>query len=88
MRLGIVSDTHGFYHPELDDVFAGVDLILHAGDVGPVEVQGSDRETALRLLRNEIRFRLEWCPCSAVAEDYVKLLVKDAPDAPWRGTVF
>ena len=38
MRLGIVSDTHGYYHPELDDVFAGVDLILHAGDVGPVEV--------------------------------------------------
>ena len=38
MRLGIVSDTHGFYHPELDDVFAGVDVILHAGDVGPVEV--------------------------------------------------
>ena len=38
MRLGIVSDTHGFYHPELDEVFAGVDVILHAGDVGPVEV--------------------------------------------------
>lgn len=38
MRLGIVSDTHGFYHPELDDVFAGVDLILHAGDVGPADV--------------------------------------------------
>ena len=38
VRLGIVSDTHGFYHPELDDVFAGVDLILHAGDVGPAEV--------------------------------------------------
>ncbi|MEM1115188.1 MAG: metallophosphoesterase family protein [Bacteroidota bacterium] len=38
MRVGIVSDTHGYYHPELDDVFAGVDLILHAGDVGPVEV--------------------------------------------------
>ena len=38
MRLGIVSDTHGFYHPELDDVFSDVDLILHAGDVGPVEV--------------------------------------------------
>mgnify|MGYP000451050662 CR=1 FL=1 len=57
-------------------------------DVGPVELQGSDRETALRLLRNEIRFRLEWCPCTAVAEDYVQLLVKDVPDAPWRGTVF
>ncbi|MEM0961579.1 MAG: metallophosphoesterase family protein [Bacteroidota bacterium] len=35
MRVGIVSDTHGFYHPELDEVFAGVDVILHAGDVGP-----------------------------------------------------
>ena len=35
MILGIVSDTHGVYHPELDEVFAGVDLILHAGDVGP-----------------------------------------------------
>lgn len=38
MRLGIVSDTHGYYHPELDEVFAGVDLILHAGDVGPAAV--------------------------------------------------
>ena len=38
MRLGIVSDTHGYYHPELDDVFAGVDVILHAGDVGPAGV--------------------------------------------------
>ena len=35
LRIGIVSDTHGFYHPELDVVFADVDLILHAGDVGP-----------------------------------------------------
>ena len=38
VRLGIVSDTHGYYHPELDDVFSDVDLILHAGDVGPAEV--------------------------------------------------
>ena len=35
MRLGLVSDTHGYYHPELDTVLAGMDLILHAGDVGP-----------------------------------------------------
>ena len=38
MTLGIVSDTHGFYDPELDVVFEGVDLILHAGDVGPGEI--------------------------------------------------
>lgn len=34
MRYGILSDTHGAYHPEIDEVFAGVDEIFHAGDVG------------------------------------------------------
>ena len=38
MTLGIVSDTHGWVHPELAGALAGVDLILHAGDVGPAEV--------------------------------------------------
>lgn len=32
--LGILSDTHGYFHPALPDDLAGVDLILHAGDVG------------------------------------------------------
>jgi len=34
MRLGIISDTHGLLRPEVFDAFAGVDHILHAGDVG------------------------------------------------------
>lgn len=34
MRLGIISDTHGLLRPEVHDVFAQVDRILHAGDVG------------------------------------------------------
>lgn len=38
MLLGILSDTHGFFHPELEEVLSGVDLILHAGDVGTPEV--------------------------------------------------
>lgn len=32
--LGIVSDTHGLVRPEVHTALAGVDLILHAGDVG------------------------------------------------------
>jgi putative phosphoesterase len=32
--IGVVSDTHGFYDPLLDDLFAGAALIVHAGDVG------------------------------------------------------
>lgn len=38
MRLGILSDTHAWFHPELPSALADVDLILHAGDVGTPEV--------------------------------------------------
>ena len=38
LRLGIISDTHGLLRAEVFDAFAGVDHILHAGDVGPVEL--------------------------------------------------
>ncbi len=34
MRLGVISDTHGLLRPEVFDVFAEVDHILHGGDVG------------------------------------------------------
>lgn len=33
--LGLVSDTHGMVRAGLFDALAGVDQILHAGDVGP-----------------------------------------------------
>jgi putative phosphoesterase len=32
--IGLISDTHGMLRPGVHDAFAGVDLILHAGDVG------------------------------------------------------
>ena len=38
MRLGVIADTHGLLRPEVFDVFAGVDHILHAGDIGPLEI--------------------------------------------------
>jgi hypothetical protein len=38
MLIGIVSDTHGFLHPALARAFADVDVILHAGDVGTLDV--------------------------------------------------
>lgn len=34
MLIGLVSDTHGLVRPELHTALAGVELILHAGDVG------------------------------------------------------
>ena len=34
MLLGIISDTHNFLDPQIPKLFAGVDHILHGGDVG------------------------------------------------------
>ena len=36
--IGLVSDTHGMVRPGLFSALAGVELILHAGDVGPDDV--------------------------------------------------
>lgn len=38
VRLGIIADTHGLLRPEVHDVFAQVDRILHAGDVGDASI--------------------------------------------------
>jgi putative phosphoesterase len=32
--LGLISDTHGLIRPRVHDALTGVELILHAGDVG------------------------------------------------------
>ena len=38
MRLGIIADTHGLLRPEVFDVFGEVDHILHAGDIGSLDL--------------------------------------------------
>ena len=38
MRLGIISDTHGLLRPEVYEAFKDVDHILHAGDIGPLDL--------------------------------------------------
>ena len=34
MKIGVISDTHGFLDPKVFGLFAGVGHILHAGDIG------------------------------------------------------
>lgn len=34
MKVGIISDTHGYLDPRVHDVFSGVGAIVHAGDIG------------------------------------------------------
>jgi putative phosphoesterase len=54
MIIGVLSDTHGTLHPGVAPLFreAGVELILHAGDVGEFsvieELSGVARVVAVR----------------------------------------
>jgi putative phosphoesterase len=38
MKLGIISDTHGLLRPEVLPALAGVEHILHLGDVGKISI--------------------------------------------------
>ncbi|MBV9457999.1 MAG: metallophosphoesterase family protein [Bradyrhizobium sp.] len=40
MKIGVISDTHGLLRPEAEQCLAGVDHIIHAGDIGRPEVIG------------------------------------------------
>lgn len=45
-RIGVISDTHGLVRPEALRALAGADLIVHAGDVGGLEVLEALRAVA------------------------------------------
>jgi uncharacterized protein len=36
--IGVIADTHGLLRPQVREALAGVELILHAGDIGGEEV--------------------------------------------------
>ena len=38
MRIGLISDTHGLLRPEALAALAGVDRIIHAGDIGNARI--------------------------------------------------
>jgi putative phosphoesterase len=46
VTLGVISDTHGLLRPNVSTLLAGVDLIVHAGDVGTPEILQALREIA------------------------------------------
>ncbi len=37
-RIGLLSDTHGYLHPEMERIFKECDEIWHAGDFGNYDV--------------------------------------------------
>jgi hypothetical protein len=56
-------------------------VVRHAGPaLGIVEVTASTRDAALTKLRSELRYRVELCPCSGVADDYVELQIAEGSE--------
>ena len=49
MKIGLISDTHGFLDPGIFTVFEACDEIWHAGDFGTQEV--IDRLSAFKPLK-------------------------------------
>jgi hypothetical protein len=49
MRIGLLSDTHGWIHPSIFEHFDSCDEIWHAGDIGNIET--ADLLSAFRPLR-------------------------------------
>ena len=45
--------------------------------LGTVEVSATSREEALTKMREELQYRIEWCPCSGVSGDTVELQVSE-----------
>jgi uncharacterized protein len=61
VRVGVISDTHGLLRPEALAALRGVELILHAGDIGtPVVLLGLGALAPVKAVRGNCD-RGEWC---------------------------
>jgi putative phosphoesterase len=58
--VGLIADTHGLLRPQALQALAGVDLIIHAGDIGKPEVLAGLKQVApVRAIRGN-NDRDEW----------------------------
>src|SRR4029077_19303678 len=72
MKVGVVSDTHGLLRPEVIPALAGVERILHLGDVGdPAILKSLEKIAPVTAIRGNVD-----CdgPCSRLPETDVLLL--------------
>jgi hypothetical protein len=71
MKIGVISDTHGLLRPEVAPALAGVDRILHLGDVGKISIL---RELEKIAPVTAIRGNIDRAgPCSELPETEVVL---------------
>jgi hypothetical protein len=72
MKIGVVSDTHGLLRPEVAPALAGVERILHLGDVGaPSVLKALERIAPVTAIRGNVD---RAGPCSELPETEVVLV--------------
>jgi hypothetical protein len=72
LKIGVISDTHGLLRPEVAPALAGVERILHLGDVGKASIL---KELAKIAPVTAIRGNIDReGPCSKLPETEVLLL--------------
>jgi putative phosphoesterase len=71
MKIGVVSDTHGLLRPEVLPALAGVDHVLHLGDVGdPAILKALGKIAPIHAIRGNVD---RDGPCSRLPETDVLL---------------
>ena len=72
MKIGVISDTHGLLRAEVPPLLAGVESILHLGDVGDAKILKSLKEIApVTAVRGNIDRE---GPCARLPETEVLLI--------------
>jgi len=87
-KIGILSDTHSFLHPEISRIFENCDEIWHAGDFGSIEVAAGLQ--AMKPLRgvfgniDGIEIRFEFPLVNIFQCEEVKVLIKHIGGYPGK----
>jgi len=72
MKIGVISDTHGLLRPEVLPALAGVERILHLGDVGKFSILAELEKIApVTAIRGNVDRE---GPCSELPETEVALI--------------
>ena len=77
MKIGVISDTHGLLRPEVAPALAGVDRILHLGDVGKISILAELKTIApVTAIRGNVDRE---GPCANLPE--TEVVLRDPPNA-------